>query len=560
MRAEPERQVLAEHKRTWWGWYLAVALAAAVGLALLVDSLLQSSATYDESAYLRVAAEWWRGCREPECGENRITRMGSPLTFWKLQQVPVLWGLDRAGFGWMIADPLPNPHALLLLGRISSLWIWLAGLGLTSVWSRHLYGPRAMAFAAWLYALSPNLLAHGALLTMELPLLACSAAMFFAFWQFLRSGRRRWFALSAAIGGLAFSCKFTTVLIPPTLTLAWWIDRWISGERKPVRLTVRVGCGMVVYGAILLFANMIVTGFTFMPLAHGTGSHPSVDGRFGSALGGFVSAALEEPIPQDLVGFATQMLHQRSGGPSYLLGKTRTTGWWYYYFVALGVKVPIAFWVLVAARTFCVRFSDETRKDWILPLAMGVFLAATAVGSSRNYGVRYLLPLAPLAIVWISALAECNARAKVLLCIGLVGQAAAIASVHPYELSYFNVLAGGPRGGRRILADSNLDWGQGLVPLARLQREDPKYRDLTLYYFGDTDPRQYGVVGRCYTIDAQTNHPGLPPVLSAETAFVAVSASLQWGPWGPREYFKRLDGAAPVQMTADQTIAIYKWR
>ena len=40
------------------------------------------------------------------------------------------------------------------------------------------------------------------------------------------------------------------------------------------------------------------------------------------------------------------------------------------------------------------------------PLAIAAFLAIAMFASKRNYGVRYLLPMAPLAIVWISALAE----------------------------------------------------------------------------------------------------------------------------------------------------------
>ena len=54
-----------------------------------------------------------------------------------------------------------------------------------------------------------------------------------------------------------------------------------------------------------------------------------------------------------------------------------------------------------------------------------------------------------------------------LIGLGLAGQAMAVVGVHPFELTYFNVLAGGPLGGRRILSDSNLDWGQGLKGLTR---------------------------------------------------------------------------------------------
>ena len=145
----------------------------------------------------------------------------------------------------------------------------------------------------------------------------------------------------------------------------------------------------------------------------------------------------------------------------------------------------------------------------------------------------------------------------ILLC-GLIVEAATLATIHPHELTFFNLIGGGPIGGRKILADSNLDWGQGLRALARLQREQPDYCDLTLYYFGDTHPRVYGVSGTAYVIDAGTVHPGLPARLEAKTRYVAVSASLQHGPWGPQGYFRALDGITPVAFVDDTTIAVYR--
>ena len=228
-------------------------------------------------------------------------------------------------------------------------------------------------------------------------------------------------------------------------------------------------------------------------------------------------------------------MHQRSGRPSYLFGEVRETGWWYYYLVALAVKVPLAFWLIVAARAALARRIPSAGRDWVLPACAVAFLAIASLGSTRNLGIRYLLPIAPLAIVWISGLAEGNAWARRLAWVGLAAQALAVASIHPYELSYFNALAGGPIGGRRILSDSNLDWGQGLKPLAELQREQPEFRDLTLFYFGDTEPRDYGVAGpllhgRARRIPTTT----FPASSSPTTAYLAVSASLQWGPWGHR--------------------------
>ena len=529
-------------------------LAAVVGLALLAHSAWSTSATYDEVAYLKIAARWWRTGDQSE-----ITRMGSPLTFWKLQQAPTLFLLDWAGWGAPIDDPEVRQAELLPILRTGALWVWLAAFTVTAGWSRRLYGPRAMALAAWLFALSPNLLAHGALVTMELPIVATSAGVMFFFWRFLRDGGRRDFWASAACCGLAFACKSTAALWPPILGLAWLVDEIRNQRVGPVASARRVVPRMAGFVAVVLLVDLVVTGFAVLPTSHSAGGgHPAVEARLGRwpALARVVSKAIEVPVPQDWVGFATQVRHQRSGGPSYLLGERRTRGWWYYYLVALAVKVPLAFWAAAAVRA---RLPDARgSKAWVLPFVIGAFLAVTAAGSSRNYGVRYLLPVAPLAIVWVSALAGRNDWRRSLVWLAVVGQGIAVGAVHPNELTYFNLLAGGRNGGRGVLADSNLDWGQGLKALARLQDDRPEFRDLTFYYFGDTDPRFYGVSGERYVVDAGERHPGLPPELSASTRFVAVSASLQYGPWGPPGYFRALDGLRPVASTDDTTIAVYE--
>src|SRR5262249_46272516 len=97
---------------------LLVPLAAATGLALMVDSLGRSSPTYDEAVYLRSACRWWR-----TGDQARISWGGTPLTFWKLQQVPVLWGLDRLGYGAWIDAPEQHEPDLLRLARTSALWL-----------------------------------------------------------------------------------------------------------------------------------------------------------------------------------------------------------------------------------------------------------------------------------------------------------------------------------------------------------------------------------------------------------------------------------------------------
>jgi hypothetical protein len=643
-----DRAPLGSNEKTPAWSRIVVACAAALGLFLMAQAATVSSATYDETAYLRIASAWWRTGQSSE-----MTRMGSPVTFFKLQAAPAFFVLDRIGLGGLIDRPVVDQASLLPIVRMASLWIWLVAFGITVWWSRRLYGPRAMAFAASLFALSPNLLAHGSLMTMEMPLIAATAGVFFLFWKFLgaagRSFRRsaaecfpghsaamfgqhgasegafprgawergRYLVASALVAGLAFSCKFTAVLYPPILGLVWAIDLWRRGERRVLRITRMVGLGMVGYVAIMVAADWAVTGFAVLRASARTGYHPSAPG---------LGWLLERAFPQDWVGFATQLRHQRNGGPSYLLGERRMTGWWYYYPVALAAKVPLGCWLLVLARILCglrmrssinpcpsrgegtenskqAKRQDVKPPSWLLPLAIAAFLVIAMLGSKRNYGVRYLLPMAPLAIVWISSLAERRGIWRWIAVSGLIGQAVALATIHPHELSYFNILAGGKIGGRRVLADSNLDWGQGLRSLARIQ---DRFQPLTFFYFGDVDPIHYNINADIFALSALSSHGGegvsvlprsssngrqyptayltaglrslcfdyvgdrpgspdwvnrlagfFPPRFVVGTRYVAVSASLQYGPWGPDGYFRWLDTRTPIAYTDDGAIAIY---
>ena len=166
----------------------------------------------------------------------------------------------------------------------------------------------------------------------------------------------------------------------------------------------------------MLLADVVVTGFARLPLSTSHGRHPTIERWLGRPRGDLIARLYETPLPQDWVGFATQMHHQASGGPSYLFGERRMTGWWYYYLVAVAVKVPLTFWLLAAARLGLLHGSRSDPDP--LPdgttlccrLVFFLYMVITAAGSSRNYGVRYLLPLAPLAIVWVSALANDVAR------------------------------------------------------------------------------------------------------------------------------------------------------
>jgi hypothetical protein len=370
--------------------------------------------------------------------------MGSPLTFWKVQQAPVLWLLDRTGRGHLIDDPIAHQATLLPLVRLGCSWIWLVALLLTASWSRRLYGPRAMALAAAIFALSPNLLAHGALATMELPLLACTTGMFLLFWQFLRTGDPRPFWGAAALGGLAFSCKFTAVIVPPILGLAWWLDRRLAGSG--VRAAdAPGGFGMLGFLAVLALADLAVTGFARLPLSPRTGAHPSLDVGLGPALGRWAARGDRDADPPGLGRLRDPDAAPAPRGAELPVRPTRMHGWWYYYFVALAVKVPLSFGLLVAGP-----------RGLAAPDHLGRARPAAAGGPGGlpgDHGAGLVAELRPALPAAAGAggdrLGLGAGRGRRVGPADRLGWAWParrwpVAAIHPHELSYFNALAGRP--------------------------------------------------------------------------------------------------------------------
>jgi 4-amino-4-deoxy-L-arabinose transferase-like glycosyltransferase len=560
-----EQPALLAHTPTPPWCFLVIVASAVLGLALIADQAVHMSATFDEQTYFRITAQWWR------TGEQaQITRLGVPVTCLKLQLAPTFWTLDRLGLGAWVDDPVAHQEELLPIARIGASWLWLLAMLIAANWAKRLYGPTAMAMASVVFLLSPNLLAHGSLATMEMPLVAITMAVLHRFWLFLKSKKRLDFWAAAALSGLAMSCKFTAILIPPILGLLWVIDLWLNpaetsaaGQqpgliRRLAGIVRTVVPNMILFLAVMAASNTVVTGFATEPLSPKTGDHIMADRLPNPTLRHLAVRFLETSFPNDWVGFYEQIVMQRGGGPSYLLGEVRQTGWTHYYLVALAVKVPLAFWLLAIARALIRSRSPRGEREWVLLVFIAAFLLLSMLGSKRNFGYRYVLPIEAPAIIWISALAGGGRWSRRIAALGIAGMGLAIASIHPHELSYFNELAGGPLGGRKILSDSNLDWGQGTKSLARLQRSRSELRDLTLFYFGTADPALYGVEGHRWIFQADSPVAGLPPSLTVDTKFVAVSASLQWGPWAPAGYFQPLNGIVPIAYTDDWTIAIYR--
>jgi hypothetical protein len=134
----------------------------------------------------------------------------------------------------------------------------------------------------------------------------------------------------------------------------------------------------------------------------------------------------------------------------------------------------------------------DAREIWLWLPAVAFFVYLSFFNTIHN-GIRYLLPVAPLALVATGRLAAARrpaARAAVVaLAAWVVG---ASLWIWPHYIAYHNELIGGPRNAFRYTSDSNLDWGQDLELLKAWMVESGVPR-VGLAYFGSADPAHYGI-------------------------------------------------------------------
>ena len=97
----------------------------------------------------------------------------------------------------------------------------------------------------------------------------------------------------------------------------------------------------------------------------------------------------------------------------------------------------------------------------------------------------------------------------------------------PRYLSYFNVAAGGARGGTAHLVDSNIDWGQDLRRLKRWM-EAHGVPEVDLAYFGTADPQAYGINFRKVALFIDF-YPDRPVVRPEPGRYLAASVTLLAG-------------------------------
>jgi hypothetical protein len=474
---------------------LLLVLLAELGLAVTTDGL-----TYDELAYIAcgyrhlVLSDFRPNFEQPPLAKLAV---GVPL-LWLRPQLPE-WLPDDNFWAWSrrFVHEANDANLLIPVSRITPVILTLALALLVFTWARSALGDVAALAALFVTVFHPSLLAHGHLATTDVATALAMTATSWAFWRWQRQPSLAWAGLTALLGGAALATRLTSWLLLPALAALAALG--LRGARRRSRRALRHG--LVLAAACLLLAPGVIWasyGFRFAPWP---GSRLAVEVASAGGWPGRIVQSLDrwQALPEAYLAGAAAILALRSQGwPAYLLGELSMQGWRYYYVVAFLVKNTPGLLLLcaVALASWVRRPSlgpQSVALHWLLP-ATAVFTTASLM--RVQIGERYVLAAYPYLILLLGGAAARlwrNWRGRGLLALCLVLHALpSVAIAERGYLTYFNLLAGGPDGGREVLLDSNLDWGQDLPRLARWMQREGVER-IQLGYFGRDDPRRLGI-------------------------------------------------------------------
>jgi Dolichyl-phosphate-mannose-protein mannosyltransferase len=455
------------------------------------------SLTYDEPVHIAEGLDAWRNGRFQQYNDHPpLARLLCTLPLlnpkWQVELEPLPQAfrvhsvsLDPVSMAWRARSVNAG------LGVALGVLVWLAAANVFSV--------SAANFGLALFAFSPSLIANFSVVTTDgaATLLIFASACGIVGWKRKPSWKNT--ILVGFVLGLLLLSKFSTllmfvvavfwmlVLTPDRISLRPWKWNW----RK-----------MAVAVAIAFF--VLWAGY-FFHVSHLTIRYGTLTATFPNWTRPLVKPSRSRldfslPIPagEFIAGFRDLALHNAHGQPAFFLGRTSPTGGWKsYYPVTILLKWPIVVLALsltglLLALLKRVRVSADL---WVMS-SFPVIYFLFAIFAHFNLGERHILPLYPFALLFAAAVWQQVSlrRGGGLLGLLLLWNAVDVLRSGPRYLSYFDFFVRSAHT-YQLLADSNLDWGQGLLALRKYEQEHPDDQ-IWLAYFGSVDPAVYGIKAR----------------------------------------------------------------
>jgi 4-amino-4-deoxy-L-arabinose transferase-like glycosyltransferase len=376
-----------------------------------------------------------------------------------------------------------DPGRLLLAARLPVIVLTLLFGLVVFAFARDLTGPAGGVTALALYAFSPDLIAHGSLATLDVPV---AGFLLTSVWLVWRARRRPvlYLPLAGLALGAAVATKMSALAAVPVLLLLTVLSVWHAhrGDR-PQRIihVVAAAAGVALIAVAVVWAAYLAVD----PRLRWT-TPPDLP-----AVHGLRSLADRLPLPRPyLDGMRVQFGFEDRTWSTFLLGTYHPGSLWYYLPVALLVKTPLGTLALGLAGAVALVTLPRLRPAAPYVLVPTAVLLAAAMTSTRDLGVRYALFVPMFLAIAAAGLVTLRRRwAQGAVAVLVVFAAASSLRTFPYYLPYSNEAFGGPARTHLNLHDSNVDWGQDLRRLAdRLPDER-----VWLVYKGSGVPSAYGI-------------------------------------------------------------------
>ena len=264
----------------------------------------------------------------------------------------------------------------LLCARLLTATMFLGQVVLVFVISQRFFGLIAARVASLLLATSAGFVAFSHFLTVDIPV---AFWMLLAFWSsqnILLRGRTRDYVLAGLFAGLAAATKYNGLAIGITIVVAHWLSGdpriltsdWSIWRRRLFDLRLILGVSMVIVGFILgnPFAVLNVSGF----------------------VDDFMFNLVTTPV---------------YGGIS------QEIGYWTFFgriveIFGLPASLLIGLGILFALSRLSLRRAGRLETDGLLMLASVIGLYYLYFGSFGRLETRFVLPIAPYALMMIGPL------------------------------------------------------------------------------------------------------------------------------------------------------------
>ncbi len=449
---------------------------------LNIVALRHKGLTYDEGAHYKY------GMNILELNSDRFDDSKMPFSVLNAAPRKIWDAIDD----WKGTDFL-NFLRKMRTGRYVTIFFSLLVGFFIFKWTSEMYGDYASFFALLLYTFSPNILAHSRLITTDLYAAGMTVIALYLFRSFLNRGGKGRAFLSAFVLGLSQLAKYTCVYLYPIFLLIVLfisfgnlktiiVNRQYAALGKQLR-TFSKCCLLFLVVSILIINAGYLFNKSFTPF-----NEYNFKSKFFKSFQSQFPAMNRLPVPLpypyveglDLVKYYDEPGNEPFN--NYLFGRLRKgEGFKGYYFYAFLYKSPIAtqIFLLWAALAYIrKRKSYDFFKNEIFLIVPILFFTVYFNFFYRvQFGIRFFIVAFPLLYIFCGSLFKnwraFNPKLKASAAFLASYLIISVLSYTPHYLSYFNELVWDRKQAYKILADSNIDWGENNWYLEQYKKRHP---------------------------------------------------------------------------------------